>query len=428
MSTKDTLRTLARLFGPPTTTTSTGSDNPFPDFVLPEDVNSLIDGHLRSFAASVPPLGAGHSGAGQSESDKERARWREGLLDIWTSVEPLPGTESKLGNLARVSAFLLLLHRLSADAGEDDDAALVSRRDIGSVWWTALLRRTMLGTPKNTDHSSLGPQSPAGGGLQSRTSQTRGRKQDRKGKDPAVPSPAAPASPVQSTASPLYVSRQALTCATGMVVWGMQASREHADKSDDWISPFGIAILHEYEQRALARLQGYEDEGWGVRNLEECLVQWGEKAPKVGAASSHCCASHVLISASCQAFFSRVADSLSADAPALLPFVSLTLSYLARHSTKAYYALSTPLVANLITVALTTPSAAVLTLAMRALAIFVVTLPVVIGEHLFGIMAVYGRAVSWEIVAENAEEGDAVEARADDGESERALAHAPSTC
>ncbi|KWU43136.1 hypothetical protein RHOSPDRAFT_5757, partial [Rhodotorula sp. JG-1b] len=410
MSTKETLRQLARLFSPPPSSSSESTTtNPFPDFTLPDSVNALIDEHLRSFAASFPPLsGTGGTGAAaaassggggsQSEGERERARWREGLLEIWSAVEPLPGTESKRENLARVSAFLVLLHRLSADVGEDDDVALVSRRDIGSVWWSALLKRAMLGAPKDGG---------GGGGLQSKGSQTRGRKLDRKGRDTAAAASPAPAadganSTFTSTASPLYVSRQALAAAMSMIVWGMQASREHAANSDEWISPFGVAILHEYEQRALVRLQGYEDEGWGVRNLEECLIQWGEKAPK--------------------AFFIRVAGSLSADSPpaALIPFVSLTLSYLSRHSTKAYYALSTPLLGNLITTALRTPSAAVVSLALRSLAIFVVTLPVVIGEYLFGIMAVYGRAVSWEMAHDHVagESGDPVEGRGGEAEEE----------
>lgn len=128
-----------------------------------------------------------------------------------------------------------------------------------------------------------------------------------------------------------------------------------------------------------------------------------------------------------QAFFVRVAGSLSADSSpaALIPFVSLTLSYLSRHSTKAYYALSTPLLGNLITTALTTPSAAVVSLALRSLAIFVVTLPVVVGEYLFGIMAVYGRAVSWEMAHDHVagESGDPVEGRGGEGELPRSPRH-----
>ncbi|GAA5872417.1 hypothetical protein JCM3774_004515 [Rhodotorula dairenensis] len=406
MSTKDTLRHLTRLFTS-APSSAPGQETPFPDFTLPDSVNAIIDAHLRSFAATFPLSGAGtgaaNSGSSQSEGERERARWREGLVEIWTAVEPLPGTESNLDNLAKVSAFLVLLHRLSADVGEDDDVALVSRRDIGSVWWSALLKRALLGTPKDGHHpaNSAGA---GGGGLQPKGSQTRGRKPERKGKEGAatVTTTAAPiglaTGSCTSTASPLYVSRQALAAAMSMIVWGMQASREHAANPDEWISPFGIAILHEYEQRALARLQGYEDEGWGVRNLEECLIQWGEKAPK--------------------AFFIRVADSLTTDSPALIPFASLTLSYLSRHSTKAYYALSSPLLGNLITASLTTSSAAVVSLALRSLAIFVVTLPVVIGDHLFGIMAVYGRAVSWEITYDHAAEHDPTEGRGDDAEED----------
>lgn len=37
---------------------------------------------------------------------------------------------------------------------------------------------------------------------------------------------------------------------------------------------------------------------------------------------------------------------------------------------------------------------------------FLVALPVIIGEHLYGIMAVYGRAVSWQTPGELDEGGD----------------------
>lgn len=36
-----------------------------------------------------------------------------------------------------------------------------------------------------------------------------------------------------------------------------------------------------------------------------------------------------------------------------------------------------------------------MTLGIKSLTMFLVALPVLIGDHLFGIMAVYGRAVSW---------------------------------
>lgn len=258
MDAKKTLRELQRLFS---STSSTSAPNPFPAFTLPPDVVSLLDEHIRTFAASFPLSSAG-AASGQSEGERERARWREGLLEIWTSAEPLPGTERDLHNIGKVSAFLALLDKLSADVGDDDDAALISRLDIGSVWWNAVLRRTMLGTAKEEDSAASTPRTP----------QPRGRKLDRKGKEPA-PTPS-------TSVLPLYVSRQALAAATRMIVWGMAPSRSQADQADDWVSPFAVLILNEYEDRALARLKGL-DEGYGIRNLEECLIMWGEKSPKV---------------------------------------------------------------------------------------------------------------------------------------------------
>lgn len=263
MSTKDTLRQLSRLFS-----TSPSSSVPvqhsFPAYGLPPEVDELLNEHLRTFASAFPLTTAGGSGSGQSEGERERARWREGLLEIWATAEPLPGAERELHNIGRVSAFLLLLHKLSADVGNDDDSALISRNDIGSVWWNAILRRTMLGTPKEAEAAALGAKAP----------QARGRRteRDRKGKEPAPPS--------SVDALPLYVSRQALAAATRMIVWGMEPDREHADKEEDWVSSFGLAILSEYEDRSLAKLKGL-DEGYGIRNLEECLIEWAERAPKV---------------------------------------------------------------------------------------------------------------------------------------------------
>ncbi|GAA6005435.1 hypothetical protein JCM11491_003641 [Sporobolomyces phaffii] len=349
MSTKETLRLLSHLFA-----SSTSASNPFSHFDLPEEVYALLDTHLRTFASSFPLTSATGS-SGQSEGERERARWREGLLEIWALVEPLPGTERE--QLARVSAFLLLLHRLSADAGDDDDSALISRKDIGSIWWGAVLRRTMLGTAKEGDH-------------QPPVDKSRGRKPNRKGKEPA----AEPAS-TGSSMRPLYVSRQALTVATRTVVWGMAARKEDMDKGDDYVSPFGLVILHEYEDRALARLKGL-DEGYGVKNLEECVISWGEQSPK--------------------AFFLRTAPFIAPNAPSRLPTLSLVLSYLTKHSAKSYHALETPLIANLITLSLFSPCPAIVNLTIKCLAIFLVTLPVIIGESLFGVMAVYGRVVSWE--------------------------------
>ncbi|GAA6009461.1 hypothetical protein JCM10207_003790 [Rhodosporidiobolus poonsookiae] len=362
MVAKETLRQLSRLFSSPAPSTSTSSSpsNPFPGFTLPSDVLSLLDDCIRTFASLPAPPSGGGTSAAQSESDRERTRWREGLLEIWTQVEPLPGTERDLHNIGRVSAFLVLLDKLSADVGEDDDAALVSRKDVGGVWWNAVLRRTMLGTAKE---ESAPVQAE-------KEKQTRGRKPTRKGKEPAA-APSGAGTAVQ----PLFVSRQALAAATRTVVWGMAPPREQADQAEDYVSPFGLVILNEYEDRALARLRG-SDEGYGVKNLEECLISWGEKSPK--------------------AFFVRIASFVNPNVPALLPSVSLLLAYLSRHSTRAYHALTTPLLANLITTCLVSNCGAIVTLAIKCLAIFVVTLPVIIGEHLFGIMAAYGRVVSWE--------------------------------
>ncbi|GAA6054012.1 hypothetical protein JCM3770_002417 [Rhodotorula araucariae] len=365
MDTKKTLRDLHRLFSSGSPSSASPAANPFPAYSLSDDVIHLLEDHIRTFASSFPLTSAGGA-AGQSEGERERARWREGLLEIWTAAEPLPGTERELHNIGKVSAFLALLDKLSADVGDDDDAALISRQDIGSVWWTAVLRRTMLGTAREEDASTAAAHAP----------HTRGRKPDRKGKEPA--------SSPRSTILPLFVSRQALAAATRMIVWGMAPSRDYTDGAEDAFSPFGVLILNEYEDRALARLKGL-DEGYGIRNLEECLVLWGGRAPK--------------------AFFNRISTFLNPSLPALLPSISLLLGYLTRHSAKAYHALMTPLLSNLVTVALTSACPAVLSLALKCLVIFVVTLPVIIGDKLFGIMAVYARAVSWETAFDLAEEG-----------------------
>jgi len=256
MSTKETLRLLTQLFS-----SSSSTSNPFSQFDLPEEVYALLDNHLRTFASSFPLTSTGGS-SGQSEGERERARWRDGLLEIWALVEPLPGTERE--SLAKVSAFLSLLHRLSADVGDDEESALISRKDIGAVWWGAVLRRTMLGTAKE-------------GEQQKSQDKARGRKPNRKGKETIATSPPSTGSSMR----PLYVSRQGLTVATKTVVWGMATRQDDAQsKGEDYVSPFGLVILHEYEDRALARLKGL-DEGYGVKNLEECVISWGEDSPKV---------------------------------------------------------------------------------------------------------------------------------------------------
>lgn len=97
-----------------------------------------------------------------------------------------------------------------------------------------------------------------------------------------------------------------------------------------------------------------------------------------------------------QAFFLRTAPFIAPNAPSRLPSLSLVLSYLTKHSAKSYHALDTPLLSNLVTISLVSPCPAIVNLAIKCLAIFLVTLPVIIGEGLFGVMAAYGRVVSWE--------------------------------
>ncbi|GAA5935816.1 uncharacterized protein JCM15063_001813 [Sporobolomyces koalae] len=370
MSTKDTLRQLNQLFSGP----ALQSSSAFSQFDLPDEVYAKLDHHLRTFASSFP-LTAATGSSGQSEGERERARWREGLLEIWALVEPLPGTERD--SLAKVSAFLRLLYRLSADAGNDDESALVSRKDIGAVWWNAVLRRTMLGTANDGETRYPHP-----------ADKTRGRKTTRKGKESA---PAA--STTGSTMRPLYVSRQGLTAATKTVVWGMAAAKEDAEKGDDYVSPFGLVVLREYEERSLARLKGL-DEDYGVTNLGECVSSWGEQSPK--------------------AFFVRVAPLITTQAPSRLPALSLALSYLTKHSAKSYYALDTPLLSNIINISLLSPCPAIVNLAIKCLAIFLVTLPVIIGDNLFGIMAAFGRVVSWETFADDGDSRDPSPDRAGD--------------
>ncbi|GAA5852088.1 hypothetical protein JCM8547_000154 [Rhodosporidiobolus lusitaniae] len=395
-STKDTLRQLLRLFSPSSSSSSSSQpssssssappalpSNPFPAFTLPPSLLSLLDTHIVHFASLPLPSHSSSTTSSSSttaaqpssstpaaqltEGERERLLWRTGLLEIWAAAEPSPGTERDLSSIGRVSAFLVLLDKLSADVGEDDDSAIVSRRDIGGVWWKAVLRRTMLGTAKDEGAAER----------EKREKEQRGRKPTRKGKEPDAFFPPSPSSSGTATPLPLFVSRAALSAASRTVVWGMSASRQQLDEvGDSFVSPFALVILNEYEDRALARLKGL-DEGYGVKNLEECLVSWGDKAPK--------------------AFFTRLSPHLTPSTPSLLPTLSLLLSFLSRHSTKTYHALSTPLLSNLITTALTSPCAAVVTLAVKCLVIVVVTLPIIVGEEaLLGIFAVYGRVAGWE--------------------------------
>ena len=256
MSTKEALKQLRHLFNP---SSASSSSSPFHALSLPESASEQIDTLLSSFAASFP-LGGGGGHQRESEGEKERARWREGLLEIWTLVEPLPGTERETLVIARVSAFLVLLEKLSSKLGEDDDSALVSRKDIGTVWWTAIFKRTMLGTAKEF---------PIIAGASGATSTDRGRRTALRGKGAGGES-----------LRPLITSRAALQAATAMVVWSMAPNLAVPDHLADAITPFGHVVMLELEERSAALLKG-KNEGYGVRNLEECVIGWGAKCTKV---------------------------------------------------------------------------------------------------------------------------------------------------
>lgn len=160
--------------------------------------------------------------------------------------------------IARVSDFLILLDQVSAGSGEDDDSALISRKDIGLVWWGAVLKRTMLGTAK---------QGPGLAVTEAGRKPVGGRK-DQPGKP--------------AEGRPLTVSSLALVAATRMIIWAMSPSLDLPDHLAENVTPFGVVVIKEFEERTIARLQGI-DESYGVKNLEECIIGWGEKCPKVSA-------------------------------------------------------------------------------------------------------------------------------------------------
>ncbi|KAL8280531.1 hypothetical protein RQP46_007179 [Phenoliferia psychrophenolica] len=361
---KAALRKLQDVFTAPPTK---GPDPSFPSLVLPAETQALVEQHLSQFAASFP-LGGGGGHQREVEGERERTRWREGLVEIWASVEPLPGTEGDPLVIARVSAFLVLLEQLSAGVGDDDDSALVARKDIGDVWWSALLRRAMLGTAK--EGANIKP-----------TDKPRGRI----GTPKWIKESLGPSQPAGSTMRPLTVSRAALDAASRMVSWGMATD---PDLKQD-LSPFGHVVWAEFKERAVAMLKGF-DEGYGVRNLEECIIGWGDKAP--------------------EAFFSQIAPRLALSSPSRLSFLSLLLAFLTRHPAKSYHGLKTNLLAEINKLCLLSPSPAMVTISIKCLAIFLVTLPVIIGElNLYGTFAVYGRVVTWERIGETGEGGTRLE-------------------
>lgn len=159
--------------------------------------------------------------------------------------------------------------------GEDDDSALVGRGDVGSVWWKAVLRRTMLGTSKEVG----------------REEKPRGRKTAPKwggggGKEVLAGGKGAVVSGSLGTLRPLTVSRLALAAATSMIVWAMSVPTNLVVVETRFmIAPFGIMVWKEYEERVVGLLKG-RAEGYGVGNLEECLIDWGEKSPEVCLLSS----------------------------------------------------------------------------------------------------------------------------------------------
>lgn len=80
-----------------------------------------------------------------------------------------------------------------------------------------------------------------------------------------------------------------------------------------------------------------------------------------------------------------------------LPFLSLLLAFLSRHSAKAYHALQTPLLQQLIANCENSKGVVQVGLGIKCLSIFLVTLPVIIGSKvIFGVMRVFGRVVCWE--------------------------------
>lgn len=252
MSTKETLRHLLHLFSPSTTL------SPFPLLTLSSETLALLDTNLSQFSASFPQgIYGGHHR--DSESERERTKWREGLLEIWATIEPLPGKEVEQNGVARVSAFIVLLERLSSFAGEDDEMALVSRKDIALVWWSELLRRTVLGTTTISESTGVGAKRRVPPATTSAA---------RKGKE-------------AGGVRVLVVSSAAMTSARNMVQWAMTSPINGiSEGAEDRMTAFGHTVFEEYEKRAVQMMKG-GDEGFGVRNLEECIIGWGEKFTKV---------------------------------------------------------------------------------------------------------------------------------------------------
>lgn len=94
----------------------------------------------------------------------------------------------------------------------------------------------------------------------------------------------------------------------------------------------------------------------------------------------------------------RLQDSTSpVKEEQLLPSVALALRFLSTNSSKAYHALKTSFVPALMSTCLCARERAVAHIATKCLVIFLVSLPVIIGEHaILGAVITYARLVSWE--------------------------------
>ncbi|KAK4049720.1 hypothetical protein OIV83_003995 [Microbotryomycetes sp. JL201] len=366
-----------------TSTPAASTASAFPNFALPEPLVQMIESYLSSFASNY--AGADEAGPASStvyERDRERTRWRDSLADLWAAIEPRPGLEGDAAAIARVSAFVSLLDRLSATLKDDDDSAVVTREDVGNIWWDLVLKRVLLGTAK--DDST---------GTDDR-SERRGRRRDAKTAHQKHSAATSTLDPSQK--KPLTVSREALAATMRIVTWGMSQTLKQAERGPYELPAFNDVVKSEFEKRGIARMRG-GDEWYGLRNISECVAMWAENCM--------------------QAYFERCAPFIDPSNPARMPFLSLLLNVLARHSGKAYHVLQTPLLSNLINFCLTTPSPASIALGIKCLQIFLVALPVIIGDHLFGIMAVYARAVSWDMpgVEESIEPTDKINDEAFDG-------------
>lgn len=245
MSAKESIAQLRQLFNTPSASTSSAAN--FDSLALSPSTEAQLDQVRTQFGFSY--------GISQQDADRERTKWKDGLLDLWSSIEPASGSETSPSAIEHVSRFILVLDRLSAAVKQDDDGAIVSRADIGQVWYPAILRRVLLGTAYEAPHVD-------------------------KGKKSSKTKPAPTKAPT-ATPRPLVVTTAALHASRGMVTWAMlPPSADERARADDYIAPFGLSILGEYNQRKDSLLKGL-DQDYGLRNLEECVLNWAEKSAKV---------------------------------------------------------------------------------------------------------------------------------------------------